>query len=346
MTNPWANLRTFRDVLHLYVEYLSGRLAEIPTYSGPLNADTVAQLGDIREINRLGLLTVDSQDGLTEETKTDGHNYQRAYITAVAPTNFVQRVAERLYRSSDVLVFHQAMNQLPHDPNVRRAVDRAAMRVPLTVERTHPDVDPYGTAFTTLPPVADDSFAPALLEFGVPQSFVNGIRALCSTVTFIDTQFGRKGTVAATILGVLRDLWKTQTGPGKYLRTDMPLPDPTIQMVSDIVQDKDEQQRRGLLQLGRTVQAQESFWMQKAMGIARQAKQTELAKWKNWTGPSNFDRLSIEALTLQAAKLYKVGRGDLDELSRFDLGVLLFPFTRTYAETYPNGNTAQWVTIF
>ena len=71
----FSKVSTFKQLIGAYILYLQGNIPVTPTYYGQLESDTVAQLDGILKLNRLGFLTIDSQDGL----KVD-RAWQRAYI--------------------------------------------------------------------------------------------------------------------------------------------------------------------------------------------------------------------------------------------------------------------------
>ena len=108
----WYQAKTFDDIRKLYIDFFDGKADAVPTYRGKLNPDTVKQLQLIREINSLGFLTVDSQNG-----EKKGKYVQRAYVVGyikkTIAKDFVNTLGiidgivctvNRIYSGSDELV--------------------------------------------------------------------------------------------------------------------------------------------------------------------------------------------------------------------------------------------------
>lgn len=102
------NAKTFYDVLQLYIEYLDGKSNEVPTYHGKLNPDTFEQLQQIRQLNNLGFLTLDSQNGLIEDSP-DTIKLQRSYIKGLMPTFIVNELVDKFNLQSEVLCFTEQL---------------------------------------------------------------------------------------------------------------------------------------------------------------------------------------------------------------------------------------------
>ena len=87
----FSDVKSFSDLLDTFYLYFEGKIAYLPHYRGKLCADTIAQLDLIKEINRLGFLSVDSQNGLSEhlpstiQSETNFCQKQRAYIEGFLP---------------------------------------------------------------------------------------------------------------------------------------------------------------------------------------------------------------------------------------------------------------------
>jgi len=93
------------EIIQYYLQFLRGERVCNPTYYGYLNGDTIAQLDNIRKLNQLGFLTLDSQDGdemygLKEPSAT----YQRAYIDGFVPVEFVEGIRKRLQKSNSIVL--------------------------------------------------------------------------------------------------------------------------------------------------------------------------------------------------------------------------------------------------
>ena len=103
ITAHFPKAKSFRDLIKLNIDFLRGERAS-PRYYGSIhdgNPETVASLRKMIEINRLGLLTIDSQPG--EVYPEHGHK-QRPYITGVANYNLARHLYGELNHHAIVTV--------------------------------------------------------------------------------------------------------------------------------------------------------------------------------------------------------------------------------------------------
>lgn len=86
---------SMQDILDYYNDYLSGKLEGCPTHDGPLEQETMRILPDLLRLNRLGILSVDSQPGLKEQFP-GGELYQRAYLDCYMPLEIYSKLETAL----------------------------------------------------------------------------------------------------------------------------------------------------------------------------------------------------------------------------------------------------------
>ena len=105
ITAHYPKAKSFRDLIKLNIDFLRGERAS-PRYYGSIhdgNPESIASLRKMIQINKLGLLTIDSQPG--EVIPKYGHK-QRPYITGVANL----KIAHHLY---EVLNHHVIVTICP-----------------------------------------------------------------------------------------------------------------------------------------------------------------------------------------------------------------------------------------
>ena len=95
----WAAARTLRELLALNIDFVEGRVGGTPYHLGPMVGD--ADMGDIVDLHRLGVLTIEGQGGLrvagewvpktwtlrdgTKQGQWFADEQQKAYLTFFIP---------------------------------------------------------------------------------------------------------------------------------------------------------------------------------------------------------------------------------------------------------------------
>ena len=95
MVATFSSAQTFEDLIAGYLKYLNGEITRVPTYAGELEPDTIPQLGVLKRINKLGFLTIDSQDGLHEK-EGEEETYQRAYVHGFMRKDVYNRFSSKM----------------------------------------------------------------------------------------------------------------------------------------------------------------------------------------------------------------------------------------------------------
>jgi hypothetical protein len=197
------------DVVQLYFDFLNGKIKEVPTYSGPLEDDTINQLNDLRELNSLGFLTIDSQDGLDkyetikENEKTIKiHTQQRAYVTGIMPKIFADKLRYELRTSSNILFMTCDFKSCNEDRKTEKICYDMAYSIPLTIETVDNDEGKIFTASRTI--IDCDEL------YTLSQIFSKNLHKIVLSefmaVKALDIKFGRSKMLVLTLNTILKKI--------------------------------------------------------------------------------------------------------------------------------------------
>lgn len=90
----WANTRSLEDVAELTAQWLEGRIDSQPGYFGRVDVDTAEGLREaLIDLNRVGFLTNNSQDGYDDAGYDGAHWTALASVTGFAKTDVAERLA-------------------------------------------------------------------------------------------------------------------------------------------------------------------------------------------------------------------------------------------------------------
>lgn len=106
----FEKVTTFEELIDAYILHLEGKIPVTPTYGGALFPDTIAQVDNIIKLNKLGFLTLDSQDGLRTENKL-----QRAYIDGYMYNNTFQKIVSKLIRTEIIYMSFYLIIEIEED---------------------------------------------------------------------------------------------------------------------------------------------------------------------------------------------------------------------------------------
>jgi methylenetetrahydrofolate reductase (NADPH) len=103
----WGEPCSVRDVANLFVRYLQRELDVLPWSESPITAEADIIRAELVDLNRRGLLTINSQPAVNGARSTDpvhgwgprnGFVYQKAYLELFVPPDIVDQVIRRIER--------------------------------------------------------------------------------------------------------------------------------------------------------------------------------------------------------------------------------------------------------
>ena len=85
MTDPYQNVRTYRDLIRANIAFLKGKLKRSPYHLGPIDAETLPLMESLVQINKYGFISIEGQPASHEieyipETKKYLEIRQKPYI--------------------------------------------------------------------------------------------------------------------------------------------------------------------------------------------------------------------------------------------------------------------------
>lgn len=119
----WNQVKTFGQFQKLMISFLKGELDQNPWHYGSVDPETIPILDKLREINRLGLVTVEGQPGVKvqntigipdSELGNIGSPYmahQRGYMSGFMKNDQVHSFLEKLLKTKKVLIFVDRLDQ-------------------------------------------------------------------------------------------------------------------------------------------------------------------------------------------------------------------------------------------
>lgn len=112
---------SFAEILAYYRKFLSGEIRSCPTHCGPLEEESSQILWELLMINKLGILTIDSQPGSTMKLDAEEPDdstcttiSQRAYLDCYMSYELAMKLV-RLLRGSRFLIFAQKYTEPSND---------------------------------------------------------------------------------------------------------------------------------------------------------------------------------------------------------------------------------------
>ena len=110
----WGLPTTLRDVTKLFLRFLEGNLDRLPWSEGGISAEANAIKPELLDLNRRGLLSINSQpaiDGVSSTHPTHGwgppggYVYQKAYLELFVFPSMIDKVIERLEANKDLTYY-------------------------------------------------------------------------------------------------------------------------------------------------------------------------------------------------------------------------------------------------
>ncbi|KAI9884350.1 MAG: hypothetical protein M1823_003867 [Watsoniomyces obsoletus] len=110
----WGRPQTVRDVARLFERYLDQDLESLPWSESPITAELDIIKSDLQNLNRRGLLTINSQPAVAGVRSTDtvhgwgprnGYVYQKAYLELFVPPTLIDELIRRIERDPDLTYY-------------------------------------------------------------------------------------------------------------------------------------------------------------------------------------------------------------------------------------------------
>lgn len=110
----WGQPSTLRDITHLFVRFLNGKLDRLPWSEGGISAEAEIIKADLTELNQRGLLTINSQPAIDGKPSSDpaygwgpagGYVYQKAYLELLVFPSLIDIVLERIENNKDLTYY-------------------------------------------------------------------------------------------------------------------------------------------------------------------------------------------------------------------------------------------------
>ena len=114
----WGEPQTFKDIADLFVRYVNGELETLPWSEAPISQEADALKNDLLDLNRRGLLTINSQpavDGVKSSHPVhgwgprNGYVFQKAYLELLVSSEIIAELVTRIERNPELTYY--AVNQ-------------------------------------------------------------------------------------------------------------------------------------------------------------------------------------------------------------------------------------------
>jgi methylenetetrahydrofolate reductase (NADPH) len=110
----WGEPKCVKDIADLFVNYMSGKVSSLPWCEAPVQAETDVLKEDLIDLNRRGLLTINSQPAVDGAKSSDpvngwgprgGYVYQKAYLEVLIHPSLIDEVVRRMEQDSDITYY-------------------------------------------------------------------------------------------------------------------------------------------------------------------------------------------------------------------------------------------------
>ncbi|PKY01453.1 methylenetetrahydrofolate reductase 2 [Aspergillus campestris IBT 28561] len=110
----WGEPKSVRDLSHLFTRYLEGKLDRLPWCDTPITSEANEIGGELLELNKRGLLTINSQPAVNGARSShsvygwgpkNGFVYQKAYLELLVPPYLLDELIARIEKNED-LTYH------------------------------------------------------------------------------------------------------------------------------------------------------------------------------------------------------------------------------------------------
>lgn len=113
----WGEPASLEDLSNLFVSYIEGKTKSLPWSDSPISAEIDSIKEDIIDLNRRGILTINSQPAVNGAPSTDpvhgwgpsdGYVYQKAYLELLVQPETAKKIIDQI--SKDPLVTYYCVN--------------------------------------------------------------------------------------------------------------------------------------------------------------------------------------------------------------------------------------------
>ncbi|PYI08197.1 methylenetetrahydrofolate reductase 2 [Aspergillus sclerotiicarbonarius CBS 121057] len=110
----WGEPKSIRDLTHIFVSFLEGKLTRLPWSDTPITTEANAIKESLVELNKKGLFTINSQPAVNGVKSShpvygwgpkNGYVYQKAYLELLVPPYLLDELIARIDKNGD-LTYH------------------------------------------------------------------------------------------------------------------------------------------------------------------------------------------------------------------------------------------------
>ncbi|KAL9079283.1 MAG: hypothetical protein Q9157_001806 [Trypethelium eluteriae] len=110
----WGEPKSFKDISDLFVRYMSGKLESLPWSEAPISQEADAIKDDLVNLNRRGLLTINSQPAVNGAKSShpvygwgprNGYVFQKAYLEVLVSSEIIAELITRIERNPDLTYY-------------------------------------------------------------------------------------------------------------------------------------------------------------------------------------------------------------------------------------------------
>lgn len=110
----WGEPKSLKDISTTFIRYIEGNLDRLPWSEAPITTETDAIKSDLIDLNRRGLLTINSQPAVNGAKSShpiygwgpkNGYVYQKAYLELLVSPDLIDEVIRRIEKSEDLTYY-------------------------------------------------------------------------------------------------------------------------------------------------------------------------------------------------------------------------------------------------
>lgn len=110
----WGEPKRVQDIADLFVNYMSGKVASLPWCEAPVQPETDVLKEDLIDLNKRGLLTINSQPAVDGAKSSDpvngwgprgGYVYQKAYLEVLIHPHLIDEIINRMEQDPDITYY-------------------------------------------------------------------------------------------------------------------------------------------------------------------------------------------------------------------------------------------------
>lgn len=195
----FSSMQNYSDLQFMMQEFLMGVVQATPWHLGPVDKETIPLLDDLRKINALGMITVESQPGLVDKKYNIA---QRSYLEAIVPKYIVHTIGYMLKNTDVLMVVYDRRGDMYHAYLKGHMYEDTKSLIDQLKEDKEDKEDDLvygdhvavtyedGKVYTSIPLNGFDELYP-LEDYN--KDILNYIIEHCARVVFIDLKLGRPG---------------------------------------------------------------------------------------------------------------------------------------------------------